>query len=267
VTKLRVLDLFSGIGGFSLGLERTGGFETVAFCEIEPFPRKVLAKHWPEVPCYEDVTKLTGDILRRNGIAVDVITGGFPCQDISFAGKQSGIKEGTRSGLWSEIVRLIGELSPRYVIVENVAALLSGPSEQRGGWFGRILSDLAECGYDAEWENIPAAALGAPHRRERVWIVAYPTKVKFTGDLLCGHSPKSDGQWKAGTSLLPPYSSGMGPGNDSFTLRDGDGFPEFLGELNGFGNAVVPQIPELIGNAILAAETDVDANEIRKAGQ
>jgi len=174
--KLKVLDLFSGIGGFSLGLERTGGFETVAFCEIEPFPRKVLAKHWPEVPCYEDVTKLTGDILRRDGISVDVITGGFPCQDISAAGRQAGIGEGTRSGLWSEIVRIIGELSPRFVIVENVANLLSGPSEQRGGWFGRILGDLAECGYDAEWENIPAAAVGAPHRRERVWVVAYPAK-------------------------------------------------------------------------------------------
>jgi len=154
VDKLKVLDLFSGIGGFSLGLERTGGFETVAFCEIEPFPRKVLAKHWPEVPCYEDVTKLTGDILKRDGISVDVITGGFPCQDISTAGKQVGIGEGTRSGLWSEIVRLIGELSPSYVIVENVRNLLSGPSDKRGGWFGRVLSDLAECGYDAEWENI-----------------------------------------------------------------------------------------------------------------
>jgi DNA (cytosine-5)-methyltransferase 1 len=171
--KLRVLDLFSGIGGFSLGLERTGGFETVAFCEIEEFPRKVLRKHWPEVPIYEDVRTLTADVLERDGIAVDVITGGFPCQDISTAGKQAGIGEGTRSGLWSEIVRLTRELSPRYVIVENVANLLSGPSEKRGGWFGRVLGDLAECGYDAEWENIPASALGAPHRRERVWIVAY----------------------------------------------------------------------------------------------
>jgi len=252
--KLRVLDLFSGIGGFSLGLERTCGFETVAFCEIEPFPRRVLAKHWPEVPCYEDVTKLTGDILRRDGIAVDVITGGFPCQDISYAGKQRGMDECTRSGLWSEIVRLIGELSPRYVIVENVAALLNGPSERRGGWFGRVLGDLAECGYDAEWENIPASALGAPHRRERVWIVAYPSKVKFAGKLLCENSAKSVTKFEARTSMLPAYSIGMGSAKDSYSLRDGDGFPEFLGQLNGYGNAVVPQIPELIGRAILAAE-------------
>ena len=176
MTKLRVLDLFSGIGGFSLGLERTGGFETVAFCEIEEFPRRVLKKHWPEVPCYNDVRTLTADVLRCDGIAVDVITGGFPCQDLSTAGKQRGMGEGTRSGLWSEIVRLIGELRPEYVIVENVANLLSGPSEKRGGWFGRVLGDLAECGYDAEWENIPASALGAPHRRERVWLCAYPAQ-------------------------------------------------------------------------------------------
>jgi DNA (cytosine-5)-methyltransferase 1 len=213
--KLRVLDLFSGIGGFSLGLERTGGFETAAFCEIEPFPRKVLAKHWPGVKCYEDVTKLTGDILKRDGISVDVITGGFPCQDISCAGKQAGIGEGTRSGLWSEIVRLIGELSPRYVIVENVAALLSGPSEQRGGWFGRILGDLAECGYDAEWENIPASALGAPHRRERVWIVAYPNGF---GEL---SADRSSPKRAAGNDTGGKLSGNCGPNNvaDAKRLR------------------------------------------------
>ncbi len=250
MTKLRILDLFSGIGGFSLGLERTGGFETVAFCEIEPFPRRVLAKHWPGVPIYEDVTKLTGDILARDGIAVDVITGGFPCQDISTAGKQAGMSEGTRSGLWSEIVRLIGELSPRYVIVENVANLLSGPSEKRGGWFGRILGDLAECGYDAEWENIPASALGAPHRRERVWVVAYTNKDRPIFSKVIErrlHKVKSAFVWE-------PF------GADGNTIRvqelsricsDDDGLPE---ELGAYGNAVVPQIPELIGRAILAAE-------------
>ncbi|MBO9437315.1 DNA (cytosine-5-)-methyltransferase [Sulfitobacter sp. R18_2] len=253
MSKLRVLDLFSGIGGFSLGLERTGGFETVAFCEIEEFPRKVLAKHWPEVPCYHDVTKLTGDILERDGIAVDVITGGFPCQDISTAGRQAGIGEGTRSGLWSEIVRLIGELQPRYVIVENVANLLSGPSEKRGGWFGRVLGDLAECGYDAEWENIPASALGAPHRRERVWLVAYPPKVRNAGKVLCDLDPKGHEGWASGASLLPSRIDGLAPPEGGYSLRFGDGFPDFMGELNGYGNAVVPQIPEMIGRSILEA--------------
>ena len=155
--------------------------------------------------------------------------------------------EGTRSGLWSEIVRLIGELRPQYVIVENVAALLSGPSERRGGWFGRVLGDLAERGYDAEWENIPA--LGAPHRRERVWIVAYPSEKRAT------------------TSIQVLGEGGAGKQLRRTTRRDGvfgvdnppvshvdDGVPDYMGGHFAAGNAVVPQIPEMIGNAILQAE-------------
>jgi DNA (cytosine-5)-methyltransferase 1 len=166
VTAWRVLDLFSGIGGFSLGLERAG-METVAFCEIEEYPRKVLAKHWPDVPIYSDVRELTSERLRADGIiGIDVITAGFPCQDISTAGKGAGI-EGERSGLWSEIARLSGELRPRYIILENVSALLS-----RG--LDKVLGDMAEIGYDAEWHCIPASHLGAPHRRDRWWCVAYP---------------------------------------------------------------------------------------------
>ena len=283
--KLRVLDLFSGIGGFSLGLERTGGFETVAFCEIEPFPRRVLAKHWPEVPQYEDVTKLTGDILRRDGIAVDVITGGFPCQDLSTAGKQAGMGAGTRSGLWSEIVRLIGELRPRFVIVENVAALLSGPSKQPGGWFSRVLGDLAECGYDAEWQNIPAASMGAPHLRERAWVVAYPAQERQseTRKLQRGYFA----QWlpRSREAFVSAYDwqertegrkqkevSGFGAFSWCQNIRgveelrdrpdlptplfrgSRDGIPNWVDRVAACGNAVIPQIPELIGRAILAAE-------------
>lgn len=161
---MNVLDLFSGIGAFSLGLERAG-FCTTAFCEIDPYCRRVLAKHWPEVPCYDDVRSLTADRLRADGISVDVICGGFPCQDISVAGRGAGIT-GERSGLWREFSRLISEVGPRYVIVENVAALL-------GRGLGDVLGDLASLGYDAEWHCIPAAAVGAPHIRDRVWIVAY----------------------------------------------------------------------------------------------
>lgn len=256
--KLRVLDLFSGIGGFSLGLEKTGGFETVAFCEIEKFQRKVLNKHWPEVPCYEDVTKLTGDILKQNGISVDVITGGFPCQDISVAGKQLGIKDGTRSGLWSEIDRLIGELRPRYIIMENVANLLSGPSEKRGGWFGRILGDLAERGYDAEWENIPAAALGAPHRRERIWIIAYPTgqrREKMALQDYASNVCEARERWAA-INAGPLVGNGNWSGweNKSGVCIVGDGFPAGAYACGAAGNAVIPQIPEMIGKAILASE-------------
>jgi DNA-cytosine methyltransferase len=169
---VNVLDLFSGIGGFSLGLERTGGFRTVAFCEIEPYCRAVLKKHWPNVPCYEDVRTLTAERLRADGISVDAICGGFPCQDISTAGKGAGI-EGERSGLWKEYARIIGEVRPRYVIVENVAALL-------GRGLSRVLGDLAEIGYDAEWHCIPASYVGAPHRRDRLWIVAYSQSKRYT---------------------------------------------------------------------------------------
>lgn len=111
---LRVLSLFAGIGGFDLGLERAGGFKTVAFCEIDPFCRRVLAKHWPYVRQYEDVRELTADTLRRDGITVDAICGGFPCQDLSLAGKRGGL-EAERSGLWSEYDRLVGELEPELV--------------------------------------------------------------------------------------------------------------------------------------------------------
>jgi DNA (cytosine-5)-methyltransferase 1 len=254
MTALRVLDLFSGIGGFSLGLERTGGFETAAFCEIEPFPRKVLAKHWPGVPCYEDVRELTADVLSRDGIGtIDVITGGFPCQDISVAGKQRGMGEGTRSGLWSEIIRLVGELRPRYVIVENVAALLSGPSEKRGGWFGRILGDLAECGYDAEWECMPAGAVGAPHERDRVWILAYPSQVR---DI----APKVwDMDWQILYQTKRAKISNAARGRFGWAPEPGvprvvNGLPNIVDRRSSLGNAVVPQIPEMIGNAILRNE-------------
>ena len=260
--KLRVLDLFSGIGGFSLGLERTGGFETVAFCEIEEFPRKVLAKHWPDVPCYRDVRELTAERLAADGIAVDVITGGFPCQDVSTAGKQAGIAHGTRSGLWSEIVRLTRDLRPSYVIVENVANLLSGPSEKRGGWFGRVLGDLASIGYDAEWENIPAAALGAPHRRERVWVVAYPNKDRRDLSLLAKgqvHALKAACVWepfRTNDFRVRVQELAQVCGND-------DGLPEELGVL---GNAVVPQIPELIGHAILQAQQHIGCEQSNRQG-
>ena len=169
---MRVLDLFSGIGGFSLGLNRAG-MQTVAFCEIDPFCRRVLAKHWPEVPCHDDIRTLTADWLAENGLWPDVICGGFPCQDISVAGKGAGIS-GERSGLWREYARLIGEIRPRYVIVENVSAML-------GRGLGDVLGDLAAIGYGCVWHCIPASHIGAHHQRDRVWIVAYPTIMLSNG--------------------------------------------------------------------------------------
>lgn len=251
--KLRVLDLFSGIGGFSLGLERTGGFETVAFCEIEEFPRRVLKKHWPEVPCYDDVRTLTADRLRRDGIAVDVVTGGFPCQDISTAGKRRGIGEGTRSGLYSEVVRIVGDIRPKYVILENVSNLLAGPTEQPGGWFGRVLGDLAEIGYDAEWHCIPASHVGALHRRDRIWIAAYPNSDSLR---LQSIGTQAGGSWSEEqlAGLVQVALQHAKPARSGGGIHDG--VPDRAQRLKALGNAVVPQIPELIGRAIIAAEME-----------
>ncbi len=152
--------LFAGIGGFDLGLERAG-MRCEWQVEIDPYARAVLAKHWPDVRRHEDVRTFPP---QEGEWGVDVICGGFPCQDISVAGKGAGLA-GARSGLWYEYARIIGELRPRYVIVENVAALLA-----RG--MGTVLGDLSSLGYDAEWHVIPASAVGAPHRRDRIWIVA-----------------------------------------------------------------------------------------------
>lgn len=285
--KLRVLDLFSGIGGFSLGLERArlegaeyDGFETVAFCEIEEFPRKVLAKHWPDVPCYQDVRELTAERLTADGIAVDVITGGFPCQDISFAGKGAGLA-GERSGLFYEIARLIGELGPGFVILENVGALLS-----RG--LDAVLGTLASLGYDAQWHSIPASALGACHHRDRIWIIAHPQKVGARGQadarfaISIGESLKRlvkgwpeglyPDAWQTGRkggefqSLpgFPELSWGQDCGSVTELIeraaihapalcRTDDGIPNRVDRVGACGNAVVPQIPELIGTAILQA--------------
>jgi DNA (cytosine-5)-methyltransferase 1 len=155
--------LFAGIGGFDYGFERAG-MRCVWQCEIDAYCIRVLEKHWPDVLRVRDIRQLRADDVPK----VDVFCGGFPCQDISLAGKGAGIG-GARSGLWSEYARLIGELRPRYVVVENVAALLA-----RG--LSVVLGDLAALGYDAEWDCIPASAVGAPHRRDRLWIVAYPAR-------------------------------------------------------------------------------------------
>lgn len=227
---MRVLDLFSGIGGFSLGLERAG-FRTVAFCEIEPYCRAVLAERWRGVPIHGDVRTLRGADVG----AAEVICGGFPCQDISSVSRRRAGMAGVKSGLWSEFARLICELRPRYAIVENSPSLCV-----RG--LGRILSDLADAGYDAEWIGIPAAAIRAHHLRARQWILAYPTSIGNRlqeNTVLAGWDRLINSDWWASE-----------PG----IRRVADGVPARVDRLAALGNAVVPQIPEIIGRAILEAE-------------
>ena len=239
--KLRVLDLFSGIGGISLGLESTGGFETVAFCEIDPFCREVLRKHWPGVQIHEDVRVLQG----QEGQA-EVLTGGFPCQDISFAGYGAGLT-GERSGLWREFARLVSEIRPRYVIVENVAALLV-----RG--MGTVLGDLARIGYDAEWSVVSACSAGAPHVRRRVFIVAYPNG--FDGrPRLRNPDARQNGAVQAFDSFEDSRAGWRARlANPSALYGGADGLPRGMDRARAIGNSVVPQVVAAIGRAILAVE-------------
>lgn len=286
---LRVLDLFSGIGGFSLGLERTGGFRTVAFCELDYYCRCVLARHWPDVPCHDDVTT-----RQFQPGEADVICGGFPCQDLSNAGKRAGLA-GERSGLYRELVRAIRVVRPLHAIVENVAALL-------GSGMGTVLGDLAEIGYDTEWDCVPACALGAPHERDRVWIVAHADRGwRWPGIAARDDDHRHDAGWAKKNGVLGKVSESNNQGRleSNSSNADGEGrlqpggafaefrrrlhhgtpafdgwatpWPEALSQIQGMddglsdrldkagidalGNTVLPQIPELIGRAILEAQT------------
>ena len=240
---LTVGSLFSGIGGLDLGLERAG-MRVLWQVECDPYARAVLRKHWPDAALYEDVREVGAASLAP----VDLVCGGFPCQDISTAGKQAGIN-GERSGLWSEYVRIIREIRPRYVLVENVAALLF-----RG--MGRVVGDLAASGYDAEWDCLPAAAFGAPHGRERLFLIAYPAGEGRTGVLrhVAPIFGESAAHWP--TTPLDSRSAVVAAieqrmGEPAFFGSD-DGVPSRVDRLRCLGNAVVPQVAEYIGRLILA---------------
>ena len=167
--KLKILDLFSGLGGFSLGLERTGKFKTVAFCDNDKYSKLVLQKHWKGVKIYNDVKEITKEKFIADGIQFpDIITGGFPCQPFSVAGKQAGTDDDRH--LWPVMFRIIQEFTPRWVIGENVKGLTN---IQDGVVFETVCTDLEGAGYEVRTFNIPAAGVGAPHRRERLWIVAH----------------------------------------------------------------------------------------------
>ena len=260
---MKVLDIFSGIGGMSLGLQ-SAGFETVAFCELDEWCRRVLAKHWPKVPTYDDVRNLTATRLRADGIdRIHVIAGGFPCQDVSAAGEGAGL-EGERSGLWREFARLTGELRPDFLIVENVGALLA-----RG--LAAILAELSALGYDAEWHALPSAAIGAPHLRDRVLIVARsrayarsvvrsePTAIRREG--MDDAAPNAAGGGLAhvrglfgsiARALSAASASWERPTEPPLRRMDDAISPELdARRVKALGNAVVPLFPEIIGRAIV----------------
>ena len=265
------LDLFSGIGGFSLGLERTGGFKTVAFCEIDPFCQKVLKKHWPEVKQYHDITNAK---FTEN---VGLVTAGFPCQDISYAGEGAGIT-GERSGLFWYIIRTLCMVGRPKLLLENVAGLLN-----RG--LCTVLGALASFGYDAEWHCIPASAVGAPHIRDRIWIIANANEFNDVGSgygagKRCGEQPppagvqrrdnvadsdsgnkygrcrtlQMGGIWSQEKIKIDDIKRGIKWSPEPDVGRVAYGVSDRVDKLRGLGNAVVPQIPEIIGYAILEAE-------------
>jgi DNA (cytosine-5)-methyltransferase 1 len=251
VDKLKVLDLFAGIGGFTLGLEKTALYETVAFCEWDENCQKVLNKHWPKTHCYSDIKSLeyhNGYLYSEEcGVAgltnVDVITGGFPCQDISYAGKGAGI-EGERSGHWKHYWRLINEIKPKGVIIENVAALRT-----RG--LDTVLQDLDAVGYDAEWHCIPASHLGSPHSRDRIWILAYRRSPGGSGLVsLDSLGEVGQGGWRGKEDLQQVYASPFGRSDsrpEPLLRRMDVPLPRRLDRLKQVGNSVYWPIVEQLG--------------------
>ncbi len=238
---MRVLSLFSGIGGLDLGLERAG-MTVVAQSEVDPYASRVLRKHWPDVPNLGDITKITEADLERLG-PIDLVCGGFPCTDLSVAGKQEGMGQGTRSGLFWEMARIVRLVRPRIWLMENVSALLG-----RGEWMGALLGEISASGIfqRVEWDCIPAAAVGAPHERDRVFVVA---------------DTSSDG-WETRSQYFRILSStkrrNRGTWNDKRVDQPGiermaDGVPSRVDRLRGLGNAVVPQVAEHVGRIIMEA--------------
>lgn len=227
--------LFSGIGGFELGA-RMAGIETVWSCEIERFQRNVLKKNFPNTKQYEDIRKL------HNPEYVDIISGGFPCQDISIAGKGCGIT-GERSGLWCEMFRIIREIRPKYIIIENSPMLLV-----RG--FERVLCDLYKIGYNAEWQCLQAKNFGFCHKRERLFCVAYSNSLRWNEkknetSIFSKKISETSG-WELGRAIGREIRNK----NNSEVLRNDDGLPDVVDRIKSCGNAVIPQIAYYIFECI-----------------
>ena len=245
---LRLIDTFSGIGGFSYAAEKlVGGFKTVAFVECEPFCQKVLKKHWPDVPIYEDIRTYNPEPY-----SAEVVCGGFPCQSISNAGKREGITETSQSGLWYELYRVICLLQPRYVVLENVSAILS-----RG--LGIVLGNLAEAGYCCEYACIPASYVGACHQRDRWWAIAYPMLKGLQGFRGEYELQESSGErtftWRnGGFTLEQDWKRYL---SKPTLCRGNDGIPNRLhrnSRIKALGNSIVPQVAAIPLQRVLDLE-------------
>ena len=231
---MRVLSLFSGIGGLELGLERAG-FELVGQVERDPFCLRVLAHHWPDVPRWGDIQELDLGELPR----ADLVCGGFPCQPVSQIGKRKGRED--ERWLWPDFYRVLRALRPSYVLVENTAGLLA-----RG--MGEVLGDLAALGYDAEWQVLPAGAFGARHKRDRTFLVAYPS-----GERLEARDGAPTEGRREQVFRAPPPIEGVVRWNvtEPAVLESVDGVPDRVARCRAAGNAVVPAVAEWIGHQIL----------------
>jgi DNA (cytosine-5)-methyltransferase 1 len=234
--------LFAGIGGLDLGLERAG-MECRWQVEIDEFCRKVLAKHWPHVKRYGDIKTESGADLEP----VDLICGGFPCQPVSVAGRRRA--QSDERWLWPEFHRIVCMVRPRFILVENVPGLLTAG-------IGDVLGDLAASGYDAEWSVFSACARGAPHSRERLFIVAYPVSAERRPQ-----NSKTLIYTRRENHLQPvwPKSSEKSEQCDWWDREPGmgrvaHGVPNWFQRMRGLGNAVVPQVAEEIGRRIVEAE-------------
>ena len=220
---------------------------TVAFCEIDEDCRSVLAEHWPGVPVYDDVTTLTADRLRADGIDVSAICGGFPCQDASLGQTQWGKRvgsDGDRTGLYVHVIRLAADLRPAVIALENVPGLLSAG-------FGRVLGDLAAIGFDAEWRCMPASSAGLPHRRDRLWIVAYPRGSRLSG-FVKGQSLLESAAASLAVYGDPAARAWRALDGDLDSLRGSDGVSVAMERrrIKPIGNAISPPLSEAIGRAI-----------------
>ena len=276
---MKLLDLFSGIGGFSYGLEKTG-FQTVAFCEMDKYCKLVLQKHWKGTKIYSDVKEITKERLEADGVELpEIITGGFPCQPFSIAGKQKGTNDDRH--LWPEMFRIIKELKPRWIIGENVRGIVN---IQDGVVFETVCTDLESEGYEVQAFNIPAAGVGAPHRRERIWIVANSRRTLRQGTELGNtnedETRKEDAdQYQRSSSSPEPNvanasagrrasqkteipTRGNGTEHQSWWQSEPDvgrvahGIPGRVHRLRALGNSIVPKIAEEIGKAIMKTEAD-----------